>query len=82
MEQMKEIKRCPEYYVTPNGHVFHKDKLLTPISVGRGYLMVCIYGKKYLIHRLVAECFLDEYNPQYQVHHKDGDITNNKVDNE
>ena len=50
-----------------------------------GYLFIpltkdkTIYPKR--INRLVAEAFIDNYSEGKDVHHIDGDITNNHVDN-
>ena len=40
-----------------------------------------IYGKLYYIHRLVWETFVGEIPKDKQIDHKDGDTTNNSVDN-
>lgn len=50
-----------------------------------GYLYVPLTKDKKAyprrLHRLVAEAFIDGYSESIEVHHKDGDITNNKADN-
>ena len=46
-----------------------------------GYYLVSIQDKKYLVHRLVAEAFLNKPNKCNIVEHKDDDPTNNCVDN-
>ena len=47
-----------------------------------GYLEARIAGKTRPVHRLVALAFLGPPSPaRYQVNHKDGDRSNNHVDN-
>jgi hypothetical protein len=51
----------------------------------RGYSVVnlCIDGKKknFLVHRLVGECFIPNFNPDLTVHHIDGIRHNNHISN-
>jgi len=58
---------------------------LTGSIYNTGYKMVrlTINGKRkgYAIHRLVAQTFLDNSKNLPIVNHKDGDKTNNKVEN-
>ena len=50
-----------------------------------GYLMVILWknsnAKGMYVHRLVAEAFVDNPHGWQQVHHKDGDKTNNAASN-
>lgn len=63
----------------------YKGKPISKVNVGGGYKAICIHWKgtrrMEKVHRMVAEAFLP--NPQNlpQVNHKDGDKTNNCVDN-
>ena len=49
------------------------------------YLSIVLYknniAKNKFIHRLVAEAFLDNYDENLQVNHKDGNKLNNNVEN-
>ena len=62
-----------------------QEKILKPQLHRTGYLQVilCKEGKRrsYLVHRLVAETFIDNPEDKSQVNHKDEDKTNNKVEN-
>jgi hypothetical protein len=46
-----------------------------------GYPRVELYGKGVYVHRLVAEAFIDNPHNKLYVNHKDGNISNNCVDN-
>lgn len=70
-----------DYYVSTNGNVYHGEHKLSPIKIRGGYLTVDICGKRHMIHRLVAEAFISDYTNDKQVHHKDGNNTNNDVNN-
>lgn len=61
---------------------FHKGKELKPSLAGSGYLnvMLKMRGKKYYVHRLVAEHFIDG-DSSLEVNHKDGNKLNNCVEN-
>ena len=46
-----------------------------------GYPSVEIDGKRYYIHRLLAEAYIDNPQNKPQINHKDGNRTNNNIDN-
>lgn len=58
---------------------------MTPSKDGKGYLFVSLSkdGKRYLkkVHRLVAQAFIPNPFHKPQINHKNGDKTNNGVDN-
>lgn len=65
----------------------NKERILRPHKNAYGYLVVDLrHGEKRRIvgvHRLVAEAFIDNPNPEVlnEVNHKDEDKTNNRMDN-
>ena len=62
-----------------------KGKILKPCMQNSGYMVVdlMVEGKKYkkLVHRLIAETFLDTYSDDLDVNHIDCNKTNNKLNN-
>ncbi len=62
-----------------------KEYILNPTTKDNGYCNVTLYGKygrhKYLVHRLVAEAFIQNPNNYPQVNHKDENPLNNSVSN-
>lgn len=74
------------YKVSNYGNVLSvkSNRLLKPFD-NKGYLRVQLWkdGKcfKRLVHRLVAEAFLEKPGDGYQVNHKDLNKKNNHVDN-
>lgn len=78
------------YIVSNRGRVwaFKSSRLLSQADNGWGYLYVGLYHgnrrdqrKLRTVHRLVAETFLGPCPHGSQVNHKDGDKTNNTLDN-
>ncbi len=54
----------------------------------KGYSYICVYDHKakkkknnFYIHRLVAECFLENYSEKLTVDHINGDPTDNRLSN-
>lgn len=68
-----------------NNMQFKKGQLLKPRLNVNGYLQVSIDKQKHhtqkYIHRLVAETFIDNPNNSETINHKDGNKTNNCVEN-
>lgn len=78
--------RSLDRYVNNKGKLdFRKGKILKGCKDIGGYLVVNLYKegkeKKYKIHRLVGQAFLDNQNNLSEINHKDENKTNNMVDN-
>lgn len=75
------------YKVSNLGNVksLSRDALLSKHKNNRGYLSVSLYkenvGKHYLVHRLVAQAFIDNPANLPYVNHKDENPINNIVSN-
>ena len=84
----KEYPECPKYLVSTTGEVRNKKTgRLMMGSKQNGYRFLCLYIDKdtpkmnRLVHRMVAQTFLDNPDNKLIVNHKDTNILNNCVDN-
>ena len=66
------------YAVSRCGKVLRKMHPYTPFKHSGGYLSL---GRQRLMHRVVAACWLDGFDPKKHVHHINGDKTDNRADN-
>lgn len=87
MEKYIVIENFNNYGVSNLGNIknLKTGKVLKPSLQKNGYLTYTFcqnrIRKTFRIHRLVALYFIDNPNNLPYVNHKDGDKTNNKVDN-
>lgn len=88
-EEWKQIKTGFPYFVSNMGRVktnqYAESRLLS-LDFSTKYPRVFIdigYGfKHYLVHKLVASCFLEQpTEPFMEIHHIDSDKSNNRADN-
>ena len=83
------IPDFPGYYAFDDGRIYSEKshKFLASRDNGKGYQIVRLSknNKQFCktIHRLVAEAFVPNDNPEHktEVDHIDGDKTNNRADN-
>ena len=86
MKEWKKIYGFECYAISNEGDVMNgKGVVMKPFLSGAGYLQVSLFRngtriKKY-VHRLVAETFLEKNSYFVEVNHKDGNKTNNRVEN-
>ncbi len=85
----KSPSEFPNYIITKNGKIYNINSnyyLKTNINRDKYEIVSLFYNKKkksFLVHRLVAELYLDkpESMEELQVNHLDGNRSNNKVEN-
>ena len=82
MEIRHELSNGRFCYVTDSGEVFNeKHRKLSIQKDKAGYCSVNMFGKRYLLHRLVYEAFCGDIPNDKQIHHINEDKSDNKLEN-
>lgn len=90
-EEWRTVEGFPRYEVSNLGrirsYVSHRRKkiIVKPWKINSGYLSIRLNEKEtrkgFLVHRLVASCFIGKCPVGYFVNHKDENRMNNRADN-
>ena len=77
------MQKYEGYYITPCGRVwsYKRNRFISQHSDKDGYLVCKINRQEKKVHRLVAECWLDNPNNLSQINHKDENKKNNNISN-
>lgn len=71
------IRSLPRIY----GRKVLRGDLLKPYLTNNGYARICLKGRNFFVHRLVALTFCEGYANGLVVNHKDENKANNRADN-
>jgi hypothetical protein len=82
-----EIEGFPNYAISNYGEIVNIkfNRIIKPRSNSRGYSHVILFTegirKEFYVHQLVASVFLGDFRVGTHIQHKDGDKSNNHVNN-
>lgn len=83
--RVKSIKREMPHSRNKLKSCIKKEKIMTPVNDGRGYLFICLVvdGKRIFrkVHRLVAEAFIPNIEGKPHINHKNAVKTDNRANN-
>lgn len=78
----KELDELPGLLITHDGKIkYKKNGKFKKISSQNNKRFITYKGRKHYVHRLIAMAFLPCEKDKTLVVHKDGDLSNNHVDN-
>ena len=70
------------YYASSKGRVKNEKNILLKLTTDkRGYVYLTLKGKMFSVHRVIAKLFIGIENNTQVVNHKDGNKSNNNVEN-
>ena len=84
---MNQRYRNTKYIATSDGYIFNEKtgKYLKPQNNGQYYKVTLTFEnsqqKQFLLHRIIAECFIPNPMNKPEVNHKNGNKYDNRVDN-
>lgn len=86
IEKWKDIVGYENKYQISNfGRLRNANGIMKPMTATNGYLVACLWKnnkqKKFVLHKLVAQAFLENSNNYKEVNHIDENKTNNRADN-
>jgi len=86
MSKLKVLDLFSGYKIREDGVIFSRfGRSIKPQISNAGYLRVELWsngiGKKYSLHRLLAQSFIENPEKKPQVNHIDGDKLNNSISN-
>lgn len=84
-EEWKTVEDFPNYKVSNLGRIKNKHKILKTYVINSGYLCIKLHNengrKSFLVHRLVAQLFINNESNHSEVNHIDGNKDNNCASN-
>jgi plasmid maintenance system antidote protein VapI len=68
-------------WVSNTGKIKYNNNKITYGHSSGGYLKISFNKKSFFVHRIVAQAFIDNIDNKEYINHKDGNRTNNNIDN-